>query len=251
MDSLLHRMQGKTGRRTRAIGLIFFPSFCKICGRFLDKTGEKIICSHCLGGMKPNRRAVCLCCGRFFGRFGAPSLCGDCLTQKPFYSYHRSCGTYSGLLRDAILLFKYRKYRVLGQFLADFMLSNLKGHNKILRDVDLVIPVPLHKKRRRERGFNQSLILALHLAKGLKYPLESRILFRPVFRPPQTSFSAEERRRNARGVFDVKSAERVQRKTVLLVDDVYTTGATLQECARILLESGAGEIRAVTLARAE
>jgi competence protein ComFC len=238
-------------KRVSFLGLIFFPSFCKICGCFLENPEEKIVCARCLREMNPSRRAFCWRCGRFFSRTGAPYLCEECLKKSPVYTYHRSCGSYSGRLRDVILLFKYRKYRVLGRPLAEFMQSTLQDHPQVWRNADLVVPVPLHKKRKRERGFNQSLILARHLSLWLKLPLDSGILFRPVFRPPQTSLNAAERRRNTRGVFAVKNPHKIQKKTVLLVDDVYTTGATLQECGRILLQSGARDIRAVTLARAE
>ncbi|MFO7865993.1 MAG: ComF family protein [Candidatus Aminicenantes bacterium] len=231
--------------------MVFFPSFCKLCGRFLENPEEKIVCRKCLGEMKPSRRAYCLCCGRIFGREGEPSLCRDCLEEAPSFSCHRSCGPYSGKLRDVILLFKYRKYRVLGRPLAEFIQLNLCGRRELWGGIDLVVPVPLHKKRQRERGFNQSLVLARHLASWLNYPLASKILSRPVFRPPQTALRAGERRRSVRGVFSVKNPAKLTRKTVLLVDDVCTTGATLEECSRVLLQSGAREVRAVTLARTE
>lgn len=113
------------------------------------------------------------------------------------------------------------------------------------------MPVPLHKKRYRERGFNQSLVIARYISSQMNYPLETGVLRRPFYSPPQTSLNAEERRGNVRGVFAVVNPDPIKDKKVLLVDDVYTTGATLKECGRVLRESGARDIRAVTLARAD
>ncbi len=149
------------------------------------------------------------------------------------------------------MLFKYRKYRILGKPLADFMWSSLQSHKTVWKDAELIMPVPLHKKRYRERGFNQSLVIARYMSSKMNYPLETGVLYRPVYRPPQTSLNAEERRGNVRGVFAVVNPDPIIDKTVLLVDDVYTTGATLKECGRVLRGSGARDIRAVTLARAD
>jgi ComF family protein len=116
-------------------------------------------------------------------------------------------------------------------------------------DLDLVVPVPLHPRRLRERGFNQSLLLARQVSKRQSIPLDFTSLQRVRQTAPQTRLSGPERRKNVRGAFRVTAPESVAGRRVLLVDDVFTTGATIQECTESLLEAGAKEVCVLTLAR--
>jgi ComF family protein len=115
--------------------------------------------------------------------------------------------------------------------------------------VDLIVPVPLHPKRLRWRGFNQSVLLAREVSRAYDLPMNPFILVREKETSPQTQLSEEERRKNVRRAFSVRSAESLDGKAVLLVDDVYTSGATVNECSRILVQSGAREVYVLTLAR--
>jgi len=117
-------------------------------------------------------------------------------------------------------------------------------------DLEAVVPVPLHKARKRKRGFNQSYELARYIAdfKGLE--LMEKALIKKVNVAPQTSLPAEQRKINNKGVYEVVEPQKIKGKTLLLVDDVYTTGATVSECSSVLLKSGAKEVRVVTLAQA-
>lgn len=112
------------------------------------------------------------------------------------------------------------------------------------------MPVPLHPKRVRERGFNQSLLLARYVARGLKSDLDFLSLKRVRYTLPQTRLAKKERQRNVRGAFQLKTRDAVKGKTILLVDDVFTTGNTMNECARILKQGGSGKVFCVSLARA-
>jgi len=116
--------------------------------------------------------------------------------------------------------------------------------------VEAVIPVPLHPKRLKERGFNQAEILARQVARRKGLPLLKRRLIRTRYSPPQTTLEGKEREMNIRGAFKVRRRGDVRGKTVLLIDDVYTTGSTIRECSLALIEGEAEEVRAVTLARA-
>lgn len=117
-------------------------------------------------------------------------------------------------------------------------------------EVDLILPVPLHSKRLRWRGFNQSVLLARQLSRAYGIPLHPYILSREKETPPQTQLSEDDRRRNVRGVFSVHGKEVIKGKNLLLVDDVYTSGATVNECSRALKQAGAKEVYVLTLARA-
>jgi len=261
----LHKMSGETRKENlsvtqakniqvesllKVLELMFFPSFCKLCGKLLDSEGEKVVCTSCLKELKPRRSSYCLCCGSFFETYGDPHLCYKCIKKKPVFSLHRSCSVYRGKLKDLILLFKYQKFKVLGKELAVYMYRSLVPDEALWWDLEAVVPVPLHKARKRQRGFNQSYELARYLAdfKGLE--LLEKALIKKVNVPPQTSLPAEQRKINNRGAYEVVDPQKVKGKILLLVDDVYTTGATVSECSSVLLKSGAREVRVATLAQA-
>jgi competence protein ComFC len=230
--------------------VLLYPSYCEICQKFLEKPEEKVICRSCRDKIKPWSASQCLCCGRFFEGVGESHLCGTCLERIPPFSKHRSCARYEGILRDVILLYKYRGFEILGQYLGDFVGQTLGGDEDIWSGVEAIIPVPLHPAREKKRGFNQAQVLAKRLAKIKNVELLERQLVKVKNVPPQTTLEAEERVRNVHGAFEVKKCRNLEGKVVLLVDDVYTTGSTLGECSSVLKKAGVREIRAVTVARA-
>lgn len=115
---------------------------------------------------------------------------------------------------------------------------------------DIILPVPLHPKRLRWRGFNQALVLARVIGRRWQIPVDPFILVRSRETPPQTQLSEKERRKNVRGAFSLNSRKTVKGRIILLVDDVYTSGATVNECSRVLRRAGAKEVYVLTLARA-
>ena len=141
---------------SKLVELLFFPSFCKICSALLEVPSEKVVCRTCWEKIKACIPSLCLCCGRFFGGINESHFCSKCLKERPPFSVHRSCGRYLGTLKDIILLYKYGSFLVLGKELAYF------AHQTLMEEVDLwwgieaVIPVPLHPKRKRKRGFKYS-----------------------------------------------------------------------------------------------
>lgn len=230
--------------------LLFFPSFCQVCRALLEAPGEKVVCQACLEKIKTLRISSCLCCGRFFEGAGESHFCQECLESRPPFALHRSCARYKGELKDIILLFKYRQFKVLGKDLARFAFQSLKREESLWWGVEAIIPVPLHPQRERQRGFNQAEIIARELALLKRIPLEKKSLVKIRNVPPQTSLEQKEREKNVRGAFRVVQPERIKEKTVLLVDDVYTTGSTIQECSRELIKAGVKEVRALTIAQA-
>jgi len=230
--------------------LIFFPSFCQLCSALLEYPQERVICRSCLKSINPHKSSYCLCCGRFFEGQGEPHLCQDCLKNSPPFSLHRSCGQYKGKLKDIILLYKYHHFRVLGKDLAHLIQRSLGREERLWWGVEAIIPVPLHPKKKRQRGFNQAQVIAKCLTGLMDIELVEKRLIKIRNVPPQTSLELEDRKRNVLGAFRVVKGEEVKEKVVLLVDDVYTTGATIRECCHALREAGVKEVRAVTLARA-
>jgi competence protein ComFC len=237
-------------RLRRLAELAFFPSFCKTCGALLDKPGDRVMCRLCLDRIVPHRAPVCPSCGRFFEGAGEDHLCGECLTGAPRFSVHRSAGRYGGVLKDAILLLKYRGYRPLGRELGRFAYAALKREDGLWWEADCLVPVPLHRRRRRERGFNQAEVIAREVGRLASISVEIRSLGKIRPTAAQTSLEHDERRANVRGAYAVLRPEGVRGKTALLVDDVFTTGATLGECAAALRKAGAKDVRALTVAQA-
>lgn len=168
--------------------------------------------------------------------------CPRCRRRPSAISRARAAGAYDGTLRTLLHAFKYQQRRSLARPLADMMRA--RGGD-VLTGADVVVPVPLHRRRRRRRGFNQAQDLAAHL--GLPMVLALR---RVRATASQADLPAAQRHRNVRDAFALGRRVTVGGLRVVLVDDVSTTGATLDACARVLLEAGAAEVRAITAARA-
>ncbi len=150
---------------------------------------------------------------------------------------------------ELISRFKYQGATYLAEPLG-MLLADLQDEYFSFSNIDILIPVPLHPRRLRERGFNQSLLLARVISRLKKIPLACHLLERVRYTPPQTQLSGSEREKNVRGAFCLRSNHFLAEKTVLLIDDVFTSGATVNECTRVLKEAGAREVQVLTLARA-
>jgi ComF family protein len=243
-------IRARAASAVRHVELLLFPSFCRLCSRPLGRPGEKIVCQDCFGRLEARRGPVCLCCGRFFEGAGEDHICRRCLDRPPSFSVHRSCGRYEGVLKDLILLFKYRKFSVLGRGLASYAVESLGADEALWQDADFLVPVPLHAARKRERGFNQSHVLARELARIKGMRLLSGCLVKIKNVAPQTSLEGAGREDNVRGAYAARRPSKIEGKIVVLVDDVFTTGSTLRECGLVLRAAGARDVRGLTLAQA-
>lgn len=234
---------------------LIYPPKCPICENFLMEMGANSewagfpICMSCLDKFSEVSHPCCSVCGRPFESWVEDDHpCEMCLRKWPFYSKVIVPYLYEGTLMSAIHQFKYggksHLAKSLGPFLATFAGEQLKGKEGLL-----VIPVPLHPRRLRERGFNQSLLLARHVASHLNVDLDFLSLRRIRYTQPQTGLKKDERRKNVKKAFGLLDPKVVKGRTVVLVDDVTTTGNTLNECARILKRAGAEDIYCAVLAR--
>ena len=193
---------------------------------------------------------MCPCCGRPFASpvaltFSPGHRCQSCRESPPAFDCVLSPYAFEGTLARAICLFKYRKCVALARPLAELMLVCKDK----LPAVDLVLPVPLHPKRLRAREFNQSLLLADQIATRLGLPLSLHHLRRIRATPPQTELRRSARAENVKRAFAPYQANALKDQRVLLIDDVLTTGATVNECAKALRQSGAKAVVVWTLAR--
>jgi competence protein ComFC len=176
-------------------------------------------------------------------------LCPACVDKTYAFDRARSFAAYQGALVDAILLLKFEQIAPLGAWFAERLAEVVSGEGNVMA-ADVVVPVPLHRQRERERGYNQAALLSRPLAKRLHLPHKAVLLMRKRARPDKRILSLEERWESVRGAFATRPGSQVDNLRVLLVDDVLTTGATLDACARALRDAGAKSVLGLTVARA-
>ena len=233
-----------------------YPPRCRACGSRIYGRDSEYLCDRCWPQIRIVSHPLCTLCGRPFpDASGDDHLCGACLSRHPYFARARAWACYpreelaEHPLREVVQKFKYGRKVSLGKPLGRLMALGCREFLNECR-FDVIIPVPLHPKRLRWRGFNQSVLLARQVSRACGLPMDLFVLHRSKETPPQTQLTEEERRKNVRHAFSLNPQKSVKGKKVLLVDDVYTSGATVNECSRTLKRGGAKEIYVLTLARA-
>jgi ComF family protein len=217
---------------------LLFPPRCLGCGDW-----DSFLCPRCKESLPKLKPPYCTLCGAPLDR---GNLCPQCAEKPLAIDGIRSPFLYQGLVRDAIHSLKYGRLKALAQPLSQLLFEYLSSHPL---PADTLLPVPLHPKRIRERGYNQSSLLARELGRLIHLPVIENSLFRLRNTPPQVRLtSAEERHANVQGAFECKGQE-LYGKHILLIDDVCTTGATLNACALALKGAGVISVWGLTLAR--
>jgi ComF family protein len=224
---------------------VVFPSSCGACGRLLARPTRGPLCGDCWAALPRHETPRCGC--------GLPlppgsPVCGRCRRGRQPLAAGTSLGPYEGPLRIAIHELKYRGRRRVASRLAETLLDSATAR-ALVEGSDVLVPVPLHPRRLRERGFNQATLLARELGRRVGRACGEGTLVRRKDTNPQAGLSAAARRRNVEGAFAVRHRGQVAGKVVILVDDVFTTGATAYECARALADAGAREVRLLSVAR--
>ena len=232
-----------------------FPSDCRICQSHLARISALPVCDTCLEGIVPLSGIVCRVCGeKLFSKFVETAdgpCCGMCRRAAPPFQRALAYGAYDGVLRDLVHVLKYQRVQPVATVLGRLLGQTLAGAQ--LPEPLLVVPVPLYRRKLRERGFNQAEEIARALVRRQTsscIQLEASSLVRARQTASQTGLTRHQRRANMRGAFAVTRPERIAKRNVLLVDDVMTTGTTASECARVLLRAGAKEVLVATVARA-
>jgi ComF family protein len=234
---------------------LIYPPRCPLCQAFLQDQpascgGRELpFCKACFKDFKEIKSPMCSLCGRpFSDGIEQDRVCENCLRKRPSFDMARAPFLYDGALMTAIHELKYAQRSHLADSLGFLLASFAQTWIGEIQGV-LVMPVPLHPRRLRSRGFNQSLLLARAVVSKTGADLDFLALRRIRFTKPQTELSSEERKRNVRKAFEVVQPQAVKRRTVLLVDDVATTGSTLNECAKALKKAGADSVLCLVLAR--
>jgi ComF family protein len=228
---------------------VIFPPQCLGCAEILHPFNGQIFCPVCNDKIIFINGSICSICGTTFPDSPAENhLCGDCLEKRPYFSYARAVFSYEDIILNAIHQFKYKSNISTGEMLASFM-ADFSFPDIDFNDYSLIIPVPLHVKRLRERGFNQSLMLARAIGKKRLIPVNFSLLKKHKFTLTQTGSNKKERKQNIKGAFEVSEKKIITGKNMIIIDDVYTTGATVNECAKTLIKAGAKKVSVLTLAR--
>jgi ComF family protein len=241
---------GKLKRLASAFLDLCLPRTCAGCQREWMLSEQGCWCSDCLQGLVWVRSPLCPCCGIPFldSPQSADHLCGDCLKGSFAFDTARSAVLYAGLTRNRIHQLKFGRQLHWGPALVDLLAATV-GWKEALGPVDLMLPVPLHRQRLRHRGFNQAGLIAHGIGKLASIPVRYGVLVRHRATQPQTQLGRLERLENVHGAFAVAKPAALQGRSILLIDDVFTTGTTLNECARVLKRAGAGRVAAFTVAR--
>jgi len=237
----------------RGISLLLFPHVCLNCGTVINDECADLfglhLCFKCKSQIFLLEPPFCTQCRTpFKSKASVSHLCWRCEQKRPYFDVLLSPFLYEGMIESIVAGFKYgktgRSGRVLGNMLGNFFISQ--------REIDqdmVLVPVPLHPKKERKRGFNQTVILAKGIREVLNVPLKNSLIERIKDTKSQTGLSFKERQENLKDAFVVKDKSQIKGKKILLVDDVATTGSTINECAKVLKKAGAEEVIGVVIAR--
>ncbi|MGI5816659.1 MAG: double zinc ribbon domain-containing protein [Armatimonadota bacterium] len=234
---------------------LLFPPRCQVCRTF----SADPLCQTCRDDLLFINAPLCPCCGALLRMTSEPvpgELCGDCRDGRVL-SGARSAGLHTGTLRDAIIAYKFgartRLAETFAAMLADVVVREIDPRSGPGLPLDLcraLVPVPLHPSRRRWRGFDQAELLCEELSSALSMPAWPDVIIRVRDTRPQTQLKGASRRSNVQGAFRAPRPWRLKGRSFILVDDVFTTGATLDECARVLKRAGAAGVYALSVSRA-
>jgi ComF family protein len=227
----------------------FYPEICQLCETERATARDGFVCARCQSQVRFIKPPFCGRCGLpFAGDLTTPFECTNCREMELHFRSARSAVVARGGVLEAIHRFKYQRQLWFEHFLAGLFLREavpaLRGQNW-----DLIAPVPLHSVKQREREFNQAGRLAARLSATLQIPLNEKLLRRVIPTATQTLLTRQQRTANMRGAFAIRPGVHLNGERVILVDDVFTTGATTSACAQVLLAAGAGDVCVWTVAR--
>ncbi len=222
---------------------LIYPSniYCISCGNIIDDSRPYALCDTCVRTMKWANGRTCSCCGKMLQDDYGPDLCTDCSVGEHVFRKGFSCVEYGPAERELIHRFKYRDQAYLGRKLAEMMCDRIRPEDL---KPDLIVPVPMFRKKEKKRGYNQAAVLAVSLARYLDIPCDVNVLIRRADTEAMSNLGASERRRNIQEVFFIRHDKmgEPKGKRILLVDDIYTTGSTADACATVLLRAGASDV---------
>lgn len=227
----------------------FYPPRCILCGKIMKIGDESILCEHCQNTIHWKEGNVCQKCG--CSVYTSEKYCNRC--QKANFVFEKGIAVFSyQTIRQTIFHFKFRYFKrdaiPLGKIMGDYLLTYYPEWKE---KVELIIPVPMFEKKQKIRGFNQSELLAEVLAEKIHKQCSKNNLKRIRNTTPQNTLNAEQRKQNLKEAFALENNQEIDGKTILLIDDIFTTGTTVNECAKILYHNGAKKVLFFALCVAE
>lgn len=241
------RLKKEISRYIETFIRLFYPAYCHICGVQLDLE-EQAVCRKCLAKVKHLKKPLCRRCGLELPPYARKGwLCNRCRGRKTAYDRLWVPFAYEGTVQTMLQAIKFRKKRGLIRVFGPLLESSIVELRK--ERIDFIIPVPLDRKRKRIREFNQSTLLAKEAGKLIEKPIREDILRKKKHTEPQSILSRQKRFINVKNAFGITRPSLVKGKDILLVDDIITTGSTLNECARMLKCCGAKNVYVLALAR--
>lgn len=221
---------------------------CMLCENELFDKEPYSLCETCLSNLYFLNNAVCNCCGRLLGEMATIEICIDCKEEMPLFEKNISVVLYNEISKKLIYQLKYGDARYVAYHLGTLMSEKLELEQEIKSKVDFIIPVPISNERIGERGFNQATLIAEFISERAGLEVKEDLVKRVKHTPPQTKLNRLERKENLKDVFKVVEPEMLLGKNVLIVDDVITTGTTINEIAKELIKMGAYEVYGLTFA---
>ncbi len=225
---------------------VLYPSgiTCIICDDELPHECKGSICDKCYEKLPKSLEHVCDKCGESLDSLA--NFCLNCKkSSKRYFTKARAPFLYDGEIKNLIHNLKYNNKQYIGECLSEFLVDEYKKNNF---DVDFVVPIPLNPKRLKQRGYNQALLLCKKFETELNLNINTTNLIRTVDTPTQTALTKDERKQNLENAFKVVDKKLFRGKKILVVDDVYTTGATMEEASKTLLDCGASEVYCLSVA---
>jgi ComF family protein len=250
LQTWAHHLPALAARLVRELAFFIYPPTCAGCMQPLHSKRSEPFCPECLKTLEFISEPYCPGCGIPYEKDMPNShLCGDCLSGIHHFDRARSTGFYRGSLREVLHRFKYGGQTSLARPLGQMLIAPGRQLAR-LQKIDFIIPVPLHPKRLRQRSFNQASLLARRMGSALNISVDYASLQRSRWTEPQTGLSRRQRAANVKGAFSLKSNKKFKGKGILVVDDVLTTGETVEQCVRVLKkDGGAREVAVLTVAR--
>jgi len=228
---------------------LIYPEICQLCGNARATPAESFICGDCRQEVRCIEPPYCSRCGLpFKGAITQSFECYNCRTANWEFKFARSAVIAEGKVLEVIHRYKYQRALWFEPFLADLLIRRARLELRP-EGWDWLVPVPLHSTKQREREFNQADRLAQRLSAATRLPLNNHLLARVLPTASQTLLSRQERQANVREAFVYKGSKPLHGQRIILIDDVFTTGATTGECARVLRQAGAGQVCVWTVAR--
>ena len=240
----MNKLRGYVGQRFNRLAHSFFTGFvdfifppvCLICHNRLDSSC-RFVCDRCWNAFTPLRQPLM-----------TVEMMNLLLGEEKYFTHSFALYEYSADIQHLIHLMKYKSMPGIACRFGKEVGDVLAGHDQF-RDVDVILPVPLHPLRLRERGYNQADLIAREIGRAMGRPVLATALHRSRYTRQQAKFDKDERTRNVRDAFQLRQQDYMQNKNIIIVDDVLTTGSTMNACAKALKEAGAHKLTAVTIVR--